>query len=222
MSVHPRNLPLFTVDPLEPRQMLAAQVLGGELQIIGTHKNDNIRVYVNPRTPDQLEVIVNNTVERFFVAGLLSINLNAGQGNDRVVVEGAAPKYNLPTRLYGSGGNDTIFGGDGRDRIYGGSGNDSINGGRGGDVLYGEAGSDRMDGDIGNDYLYGGSGDDSLIGWDGTDYLLGQEGNDYIDSFDGFTDRVDGGTGSDRATADTILDQTFVSIEKFVANEQEF
>lgn len=205
-----------SIESLEPRRLLASQIIGGELQILGTSKADNIRVYVDPKTPDQIAVVVNRTVEKFFVANYTSINLNSGGGNDRVQVEGSANRYNAPTRIYGSNGNDTIFGGQGVDRIYGGSGNDSINGGKGKDILYGEWNDDTLDGDEGDDYLSGGDGNDRLLGWIGRDYLYGDAGNDYIDSEDEETDRVDGGTGTDRAVADMILDRTFVSIETFV------
>lgn len=204
------------IESLEPRQLLAAQVVEGELQVIGTHLSDRIRVYVDPRTPDQLAVVINSTTEKFPIATIQSINVQAGQGNDRVQVEGSSPRYNFPSRIYGSGGNDTIFGGYGIDRIYGGSGHDSIFGSLSKDIIYGEAGNDTIDGDAGNDYISGGDGNDSLTGWTGIDYLYGDGGDDYIDSQDGATDRVDGGTGSDRAFADTILDRTFVSIETFI------
>ncbi len=58
--------------------------------------------------------------------------------------------------LDGLGGNDTILGLDGADRLDGGSGNDSLDGGAGDDTLVGTGGSDRLAGGTGNDlYVVG-------------------------------------------------------------------
>lgn len=89
-----------------------------------------------------------------------------------------------------------IFGGDGNDIIGGGSGNDTLNGG------------------AGNDQVNGNGGDDVLTGFTGNDTVKGGAGNDTIFESDGYADSLDGGTGTDSATADpadTIVNMESVS-----------
>ncbi|MBD5096364.1 MAG: hypothetical protein HDT40_05020 [Lachnospiraceae bacterium] len=97
--------------------------------------------------------------------------------------------------MYGSDGDDTISGYDGRkgysdnETIYGRAGNDTISGRNGNDTLYGEEGNDTLDGDEGDDVLCGGTGDDYLRGGPGDDtyiFNLG-DGNDMV--YDGWYER---------------------------------
>ena len=96
---------------------------------------------------------------------------------------------------YGSDGDDTISGHDGRkgysedETIYGRAGNDTISGRNGNDTLYGEDGSDTLDGDEGDDTLCGGTGDDCLRGGPGNDtYIFNTgDGNDTV--YDGWYER---------------------------------
>lgn len=63
----------------------------------------------------------------------------------------------------GTGGNDTISGGDGEDRISGDGinievqyhGDDTVSGGNGNDLIWGEGGSDTIYGGEGEDYIEG-------------------------------------------------------------------
>ncbi|HEC19859.1 MAG TPA: hypothetical protein ENI97_11020, partial [Gammaproteobacteria bacterium] len=71
----------------------------------------------------------------------------------------------------GSGGNDSLDGGEG---------NDLLNGNYGDDTLIGGAGSDTLNGYYGNDTLDGGSGDDILDGYRGNDIFIGGQGNDTL------------------------------------------
>lgn len=73
------------------------------------------------------------------------------------------------TKRYGTGGNDTLDGGNGADLIYGFAGNDT---------LYGNGGDDRLRGGDGDDGLYGGSGRDLMLGEAGDDRLFGGTGGD--------------------------------------------
>ena len=97
--------------------------------------------------------------------------------------------------ICGLGGNDMIRGGNGNDVLVGGAGDDLISGGTGNDVLYGGAGNDRLQGDTGADAVYGGPGRDTIWAWDGT------------------PDRLNGGTGIDRAWKDKLDRAT--QIERF-------
>jgi Ca2+-binding RTX toxin-like protein len=106
------------------------------------------------------------------------------------------------------GGDDQIYGGDGRDHIIGGTGddilagfggNDLIEGGEGNEVAYGMLGNDLMYGDsrisvsaavaLGNtqesspdegDFLQGNEGDDTIVGTARRDVLSGGSGSDII------------------------------------------
>jgi Ca2+-binding RTX toxin-like protein len=200
------------LEPLESRRFLSAVLVGGEVQIVGTHKADYIRVYINPGQPDLVVVQMNKEVTRFPLVSVQSLNILGGQGNDNIRVEGAYPRYAYPTRIYGSGGNDTIFGSTGNDRIYGGPGADSIDGHLSRDIIYGEGGNDSIMGFQGNDVLFGDDGNDTLIGEQGLDQLFAGAGDDLIEAGDTNFDRIDGGIGVDRARMDSFLDSTF-SIE---------
>lgn len=107
--------------------------------------------------------------------------------------------------LYMKGGNDIALGGDGDDRIWGGTGADELSGGTGIDRLNGESGNDVLNGGSGNDILNGGTENDSVNGGIGNDLLYGGSGNDFVwgdtgnDSLygDAGNDRIRGGSGID-------------------------
>jgi uncharacterized repeat protein (TIGR01451 family) len=154
-------------------------------------------------------------------AGITSLSVSLGDGDDRLVTEASTPA--------------TIDGGTGDDWLNGGTGNDTINGGDGADhlstdsttpaqdvgpnVLNGDAGNDTLyggnqptteDGGPGADVLYGGGADDLLHGGDGADTLYGQGGNDVLDGdagddtleHDMGADDLNGGDGVDTAVFD--------------------
>ena len=96
----------------------------------------------------------------------------------------------------GTGGADTIIGGDGDDVINGLSDNDFLDGGAGNDVINGGSESDIVIGGIGDDVLNGGSGDDEMTAGAGNDVANGGSGNDRITGDDG-EDLINGGSGND-------------------------
>ena len=92
-----------------------------------------------------------------------------------------------PQRIYGLGGDDSIFGNLGDDELHGGDGNDTLVGftnsediAGGEDRLYGDGGNDALYGAGENDFLYGGDGDDILFGRKGDDILFGGRGQDGL------------------------------------------
>ena len=113
----------------------------------------------------------------------------------------------------GAGGTDIIDGANGDDRLRGGSGNDlllglrghdRLNGNGGADKAAGGAGVDRVRGSSGADRLNGGTGDDRITGGEGRDRIRGASGDDEINARDRTRDRVDGGSGWDRARVDRV------------------
>ena len=107
--------------------------------------------------------------------GLATITVNAGEGNDRVVMAG------LPAPLAA-----TVNGGFGDDFIdgtlvpgavlilYGNEGNDVLKGGAAGDTINGGDGDDTMVGGGGNNTFDGGAGFDTIL-------IPGTSGDDVID-----------------------------------------
>jgi Ca2+-binding RTX toxin-like protein len=91
----------------------------------------------------------------------------------------------FPTRLYGEGGDDRLFGtGSTANRMDGGPGNDQI---ESGGLLLGRYGNDR------------------LVGGTGPDRISGHSGNDYVNALDRERDSVRCGDGrSDRVIADRV------------------
>ena len=65
--------------------------------------------------------------------------------------------------------------------LIGTGGDDTLTGGNDNDTISGDAGNDLLDGAGGNDSILGGGGDDSLLGGDGDDSLYGGKGNDTIE-----------------------------------------
>ncbi len=140
--------------------------------------------------------------------------VDTANGNDRA--KGGMGKDALigvrgKDRLSGLSGNDRIGGGASADRLDGGRNNDRVRAGSGNDRLAGASGNDHLHGGRNNDRVHGGSGNDRLEGAAGKDRLNGSKGGDLvragsgrdvIAAKDGRRDRIDGGTGRDRATVD--------------------
>jgi hypothetical protein len=73
--------------------------------------------------------------------------------------------------IMGLGGDDVIHGNNSGDCLVGGDGNDRLYGGNAKDVLIGDNGDDSLDGGNGADFLDGGGGDDDCLGGNGPDTL---------------------------------------------------
>jgi len=92
----------------------------------------------------------------------LTLAIDAGGGNDSVIVNSLSASFTATLVLDGGEGNDLLIGGDGADVLRGGAGNDTLIGGRGNDVMLGQDGSDLLiwnNGD-GSDFMEGGAGFD--------------------------------------------------------------
>ena len=175
--------PLQTLETLEPRRLLCFELSGDVLRVVGTGRADTIKVQPFVVAPDEFVRVTDNGVVRDFpVERIKSIVVEAGGGNDSVVVE----TDRFPTTINGGKGNDTIDGGFAADVIHGGKGNDLIRAHEGSDVVR------------------GGKGNDTIGGGTGNDEILGQQGNDLLDAVDADLgrDTVSGGAGDDVASID--------------------
>jgi Ca2+-binding RTX toxin-like protein len=173
----------------------------------GTEGGDSHRKSIRQREIRNCENIVEAAHERDPTEGVTR-QANSRQGgtlrgterNDTLL---GGPGGDL---LLGRGGDDILWGNRlpsgrsyGTDRIVAGDGNDTVYGGRG---------RNRIDGEGGNDYLQGGAGFNDIAGGDGDDhiYLRGEGtnrvnagvGNDRIDAYARAADvSIDCGPGGD-------------------------
>ncbi|SDT74727.1 calcium-binding protein [Actinoplanes derwentensis] len=137
-----------------------------------------------------------------FVQSHASVPLTANGGSGDDTVFGGYGKDTLT----GGNGVDDVQGGPGNDTLRGGHGNDHVEGGPGKDKLYGEAGNDDLiggdldgEGADSGDTIYGGAGNDFLLGGYGNDTLYGNAGNDNLVGGSG-KDKLVGGPGNDTST----------------------
>src|SRR5689334_12750839 len=102
-------------EALEQRRLRSATLGGnGTLNIAGTSGDDAIVVSLDTSDSSKLDVKVNDdAVQQFSRASVTLIRVDAGAGNDSVVV-GAFVDDDC--KIYGGAGDDTLFGGLGDDR----------------------------------------------------------------------------------------------------------
>ncbi len=184
-------------------------VSDGVLRINGTNGDDNIHVWLRG---DQVRVVSNGVLHDYAASNVSSIQVLAFDGNDTVT-------FNTPgidCYALGGAGNDTLTGGAEYDILTGGAGNDVLIGYGGNDRLNGSGGNDLLGGGAGDDRLYGGAGNDTLDGGTGTDQLFGGSGNDAFVSYDSQTDFVNGGSGTNVAVVDGMLDKA-TNIDSFLS-----
>ncbi|CUH76612.1 calcium-binding protein [Tropicibacter naphthalenivorans] len=111
----------------------------------------------------------------------------------------------IAVKMYGLGGNDTLYSWTADDTVLGGNGNDAINGRAGNDYLDGGADDDYIWGDLDNDFIIGGTGADTLQGGTGRDvYYGGARGSGADGDVDTF--RFYSGDMGVGATRDVIRD----------------
>ncbi len=165
----------LSVNPLERRELLSANVVNGTLYVEAGDLDDIVRVDLQNST---LVVRENHELYRFDASTVRRIVVLTKAGDDRITID---PEITIPVAVRAGAGDDLIRGGSGRDRLYGGSGDDRIYGRRGDDLLFGQAGDDDLYGQAGDDSLYGHRGDDELYGGRGHDRLRGgRDLDDYM------------------------------------------
>ena len=149
------------LDRLEPRLLMAANLKGGNLTITGTREDDVITVSRSTTDPSTVTVNLSGVVTTHPLADITrGIRVKTLNGNDSVSIGATGPDIDLPARIDGGNGDDTLRGSDGDDRITGGKGDDS---------LFGNGGDDDLRGDAGDDDLHGGNGTDRVTGGKGED-----------------------------------------------------
>lgn len=135
-------------------------------------------------------------------SGVIDGTVDLGAGND---VYNGSGTSDVSGGVYGSAGDDMLFGGNLADVMHGGDNADTVRGFDGDDSLTGDAGQDMLGGGNGNDTLDGGTENDTLNGGAGNDVLIGGNGNDSLfggaddDNLTGNAknDTLRGGTGDD-------------------------
>src|SRR5436190_293989 len=152
---------MAAIEALEPRlQLTAVLAASGLLTITATAADDKVSMTrtqptktkpaylvvsekIVTKKPDGTGTLTTIDTTRFPLAGVKSILVNAGDGNDSVSVAGGT-KYRLaiPATLNGGNGNDSLTGGEAGDLLNGNAGDDLLNGGVGDDSLFSHDGKD--------------------------------------------------------------------------------
>jgi Ca2+-binding RTX toxin-like protein len=187
--------------------------------ITGTAGNDKITIEGHGVNT----TVTVNGVTRYFQDGAFAdLFIDTGAGNDRVFPTNAG--VDIPLRITGGGGNDTLVGGNGDDEVSGANGRDRVFGGAGNDLVIGGANPDTVGGELGNDLILGAGGNDRLSDVIGKDWFIGGNGDDVIISLDlenvGIhdPDTVSGNAGNDRAQLDYLgaIPDLYSSIEQLL------
>jgi hypothetical protein len=135
-----------------------ASLSRGRLRVLGTNGPDTIAL--TRQVIDAVDMLVarqGGFEQRFTLADVARLSIEAGDGDDTISLAGLA----IPGEIDGGRGDDTVIGSDAADRIQGGDGNDRLTGGPGADRLAGGRGNDTLlarDGEP--DRVIGGRGDD--------------------------------------------------------------
>jgi Ca2+-binding RTX toxin-like protein len=153
------------------------------LRVEGSTGSDAILLRVRPNESSILQVLADGRqVGNIDRSRFREIDLDAGAGNDIVLVDESFGVFNVPTTIDGGDGADVLVGDTGPVRLVGGAGNDLLLGGDAVDQLLGGDGNDTIDGNKGADVAFGNGGNDTFI-WDagdGSDAFDGQDGSDTL------------------------------------------
>lgn len=195
------------MEKLEDRSLMAASLVGGYLNVVGSNALNDTAVVVdtNPALPNSAVVVTLNGAVSVFNKAAFPLGIRFwGYGGDDSFTTNVA----RPVIAYGGDGNDTLHGGPAADQLYGGAGEDLINGHGGNDSIYGGTHNDTLIGGAGNDYITGQQGHDSILGGDGNDRLFGYTGNDTLRGGDG-NDTLSGWDGADDLFGDAGNDKVY-------------
>jgi hypothetical protein len=188
------------LESLERRELFSINLVGTELQVIGTSGDDRAEVW---QSPDRIVAELNGERQSWRASEVESILFRGFEGDDTFT-----HSTNLPSTAYGHEGFDRLFGGTGIDSLYGGQGDDRLDGGAGNDLIRGGDGNDSLEGGEDNDHIYGGNGDDELYGQEGHDSLYGGAGDDLLHGQLGI-DWLYAGPGNDYAWGGDDVDYLY-------------
>ncbi len=177
------------VESLDSRSLPSITLSNGVLTVLGTGGDDVIQISSPVAGQIQASVSTTGEVHRFSLARISGLNIQGGNGNDRILV---ASNLAVPAEIHGGRGNDFINGGGGADNISGDRGSDTIRGRGGDDTIHGSTGNDELHGGDGNDGLFGDAGDDRLQGENGDDMDDGDDGHNMINGGPGHNDNRNG------------------------------
>ena len=166
------------------------------LSVVGSDAADVIQLLYPALDEFTTRLVINDVTYDYPRSDLVSAQVDAGAGSDRVEFAGDVTVRGVIT---GGDGDDTLLAGAADDVVDGGLGNDSIGGGAGADVLSGVEGLDTIDAGAGDDLIDGGADDDSLAGAAGLDTIWGDTGADTISGGDD-DDLLGGGLAEGYAT----------------------
>jgi hypothetical protein len=113
-------------------------------------------------------LVDDGSAERSFgLATFGAISVNAGNGDDTVLIDQANGAFTTtkPTSIAGGNGDDTLIGGSGNETFYGNRGDDVADGNGGADTAFMGSGDDTFiwDPGDGSDRFEGGAGSDTMV-----------------------------------------------------------
>jgi hypothetical protein len=157
----------ITVPAVTAAPTVRARVVDGTLRVAGSPFADRIALRPSATDPSQLQLDVDadrSADDTFDINSFASIVVDAGRGNDFVLLDTANGAFTTarPTIVVGGNGDDTLLGGSGDELFFGGRGNDFVDGNGGADTAFLGGGNDTFVWDPGdaNDTVEGGSGFD--------------------------------------------------------------
>ncbi|MCS7033752.1 MAG: PKD domain-containing protein [Phycisphaerae bacterium] len=148
------------LENLEARRLLDSAALSGGVLTVNGNSSGYNKLQVELTSTGQIIAKYNGKSKTFTRASVREIVIRGGSSGDYLAVSSA---ITVPSKIYGQGGNDTVWAGGGADLVFGGSGNDQLNGRGGNDTLHPEAGNDTIDGGAGTDKYSTGSGSNRYV-----------------------------------------------------------
>ena len=144
----------------------SAGIVGGTLEVQGSSASERIALRLSPGGGQLLiDVGDDGSAERSFdLATFGAIAVDAGNGDDVVLIDGAFTATK-PTTVAGGNGDDTLLGGSGAETFVGGRGDDVADGNGGADTAFMGSGDDTFvwDPGDGSDRFEGGLGSDTMV-----------------------------------------------------------
>ena len=126
-----------------------AGIRRGQLNVLGTAKNDRITLRLKPGNKSRLQLDVggNGSAEFTFKRSAFNrIVVHGASGADALSIDESSGAFtgSEATSLVGDAGNDLLRSGSAAERLFGGDDNDTIDGKFGNDLIEGGAGSDLV------------------------------------------------------------------------------